>query len=415
VTAHSSDIALDAVISYWQTSLIDAELALLKLTPDNHIRHPRQALASGALPMAQVRKLYDLAGVAYPQPTVSSETGELVDPDDPKLSLLIAPIVAATSRRAQHFVCPLWVPALLHPDGRLIVSSDTSIPWISRQYLEPTHSEFILGAVEALDDYLSGNPRPLNHDNQVTWTEQYAYAQAIFEGVAGDEWPELFANASYLLNDRAAIVPAEVVRGTTVNIERVYEAMLHTNTYPPLLSAYTHLTPEPAQPVISRDQWRTPAKSHVGSMQTKFPLSPSQREALYHFLGAPPASVLAVDGPPGTGKTTLIHSVIASLWVNAALTGDEPPLIVVSSTNNQAVTNVLDSLNGFEAMERWLPAPVQGFGLYLTNDKRKRAQAAARQGVYQRYETSIVYTDDPAVTHIRQTIDELERRVVAGG
>lgn len=376
--ASSNDITLDAIISYWQTSLIDAELALLELSPGNHIRYPRHALSSGQLPRTEVLKLYELADVEYPQPTTSSETGEPVEPDEPKVPLLIAPLVAATSRRAQRFVCPLWVPVLLHPNGRLLVSSDIPQPWISRQYLEPTNSEFVLGSVEALDDYLKGYHRPVNHDNQVTWTEQYGHAQSMFEGVAGHEWPELFAKSNYLLSDRAAIVPAGVVRGATVNIERVYETMLHTSTYPPLLATYAGLTPDPAQPALSRRQWQAPAKNHAGSMQSQFPLSPSQREALYHFLEAPPASVLAVDGPPGTGKTTLIHSVIASLWVQAALRGDDPPLIVVSSTNNQAVTNVLDSLSRFEAVERWLPAPVVGFGLYLTNDKRKRARAALR-------------------------------------
>ena len=61
---------------------------------------------------------------------------------------------------------------------------------------------------------------------------------------------------------------------------------------------------------------------------------------------------MAVDGPPGTGKTTLLHSVIASLWVNAALQRVEPPVIVVSSTNNQAVTNVLDSLEQAADVQR---------------------------------------------------------------
>src|SRR5690554_7631277 len=51
--------------------------------------------------------------------------------------------------------------------------------------------------------------------------------------------------------------------------------------------------------------------------------------------------ILAVNGPPGTGKTTFVLDVVASLWVQAALAEGEPPLIIAASTNNQAVTNIL--------------------------------------------------------------------------
>ena len=53
--------------------------------------------------------------------------------------------------------------------------------------------------------------------------------------------------------------------------------------------------------------------------------------------------MLAVSGPPGTGKTTLLQSIVADMLVSHALVEDPPPVIVATSTNNQAVTNVIDS------------------------------------------------------------------------
>lgn len=53
--------------------------------------------------------------------------------------------------------------------------------------------------------------------------------------------------------------------------------------------------------------------------------------------------VLAVNGPPGTGKTALLQTIVADMYVKAALEENDAPVIVAISTNNQAVTNIIDS------------------------------------------------------------------------
>lgn len=75
-------------------------------------------------------------------------------------------------------------------------------------------------------------------------------------------------------------------------------------------------------------------------------LTPDQLDAAEAFLGS---RLTAVQGPPGTGKTTLILDLAAGLLVERAehlaehgAMGDAT--LLVSSTNNRAVDNVLDPL-----------------------------------------------------------------------
>ncbi len=86
--------------------------------------------------------------------------------------------------------------------------------------------------------------------------------------------------------------------------------------------------------------------TYMGAFPTHAPTH-SQLTALKHAQTEP---VTAVQGPPGSGKTTLILHLIAQQVVKRALslieTGkDINNLTVVSSTNNQAVDNVIEKLN----------------------------------------------------------------------
>ena len=87
----------------------------------------------------------------------------------------------------------------------------------------------------------------------------------------------------------------------------------------------------------------------MGAFPTHPPTN-SQLTALKHAQTEP---ITAVQGPPGSGKTTLILHLIAQQVAQRALTliekgEDTNNLIVISSTNNKAVENVI------EKVDEWL-------------------------------------------------------------
>lgn len=118
---------------------------------------------------------------------------------------------------------------------------------------------------------------------------------------------------------------------------------------------------------------------HTGSMLNTHPSATSQRIAIHHALTAKQGQITAVNGPPGTGKTTLLQSVIASKWVNAAIIGGRPPLIVATAATNQAVTNIIGSFsNALDDNDLfWRTETIRSLGLFLcASSKKKEAQKA---------------------------------------
>ncbi|KOY02362.1 AAA domain-containing protein [Pseudomonas nunensis] len=77
-----------------------------------------------------------------------------------------------------------------------------------------------------------------------------------------------------------------------------------------------------------------------------YALDPAQRDSLVALENTDYGQLLAVNGPPGTGKTSLLRGVIASAWVQPLLSEHSEPLcpvILACAATNQAVTNVISS------------------------------------------------------------------------
>lgn len=79
-----------------------------------------------------------------------------------------------------------------------------------------------------------------------------------------------------------------------------------------------------------------------------YPLDPSQRISLSLFKKINNGNTLAVNGPPGTGKTSLLRAVIADEWIGPLISDEESPecpIIIACAATNQAVTNIISSFD----------------------------------------------------------------------
>lgn len=75
-----------------------------------------------------------------------------------------------------------------------------------------------------------------------------------------------------------------------------------------------------------------------------FGLNQHQRIFAHHASKMPQTgseNVIALNGPPGTGKTTVLQTVIASMVVNSTLQNESLPVIFGCSATNQAKNNII--------------------------------------------------------------------------
>ena len=102
-----------------------------------------------------------------------------------------------------------------------------------------------------------------------------------------------------------------------------------------------------------------------------FPLDDTQRAAVRAILSLEEGEMQAVNGPPGSGKTSMLRAVVASLWVRAALFNKPCPVIVACGATNQSVTNVIEAFgnaphrdSSLPIAQRWVP-DADSYGAYF--------------------------------------------------
>lgn len=102
-----------------------------------------------------------------------------------------------------------------------------------------------------------------------------------------------------------------------------------------------------------------------------FPLDESQRKAVSAIASLKDGELQAINGPPGSGKTSMLRAVVASRWVSSALEQGECPIIVACGATNQSVTNVIEAFGkaphpdgSLPYAERWIP-DVPSYGAYV--------------------------------------------------
>lgn len=295
---------------------------------------------------------------------------------------------------APDVVTPLVLSAHLNREGFLLPAAPATLP---RDLLEPLpKGVFSIGEMNQYDASLTlqnATKYPVFDDPNLNtetdeereerqakyhhhWQKYCKESQALLAEVAG-HWLE--THEQYQLADYGYIAKENQAGGAGFHILTMYDHLLKSKQEVPLLSRFASSEPCQIAPLLSANAKFTHRLGHSGD---KFPLAMAQRDALSHYLTQQPGDILAVNGPPGTGKTTLVLSIIATEWANAALAQSEPPVVIATSTNNQAVTNIIEAFGkdfaeGTGPMAgRWLP-DLQSYGAYFPSS-RGRAEAAKK-------------------------------------
>lgn len=292
--------------------------------------------------------------------------------DTPKIEILLcpaqSPITIEMQQQKNRSLCVFWIPALLDREGRLSISKSWNdrpkTPFFVRDCLTPNPKDsYAVGSEEDADQALKQEKFDAD-----SWSEYWKKCERAFKEVSGKPFEEFNS-----FSEKSVYVELMPLRNLSGNVLKLYDHLIKTSnlTKTPLLKDF--LNP----PTIKRHYPDNNAvwlnSYHIGQFNGEFPLADSQRVALRAVTDSQTGDILAVNGPPGTGKTTLLQSVIANLVVQSVLDGKPPPLILASSTNNQAITNIL---NGFSLPKesdlltsRWLPN-ASSLGLYMSGKEK---------------------------------------------
>lgn len=287
------------------------------------------------------------------------EPPRTADPDEP-VALLIAYMGKATVL--------LGIPLSYNREKSVLVPPPQgAVPFFIREWLEPPDPEAskdaYLGSVSDCNDFFAANPP----QKGISWPEYWAYVESFARTVTGKPNP---------LPKLATVIDGGDTRwkivkwdsgGATKKIADAYQRAI--TKAPPLLNTLCNKPSTPSKVDLSTAlKDASSLLGHIDTFDAKkekregFSLERSQRIAAAAMTQVPPGKLLAVNGPPGTGKTSFLRAVIGTEYVQAALEGNDPRIILATAATNKAVTNIIESFAGIAGPEmqpewasRWLP------------------------------------------------------------
>lgn len=284
----------------------------------------------------------------------------------------------------EEMTCIFFVPATVDVNGRLYRPMEGKWPWIPREFLESMEdAQLTVGDIDKLDRYLE---KTTDIRNKIeSWKDYYDYAKKMYEAVTGEEYSsyQVKGKPSEMKTDGKCYIFADDTVNSVGAILQLYNFIMQSKEN--LL--YKKMTGGELEQskILPGKTDKVRMQEHVGQMSGEYPLQDSQREVVHCLPVLSEGEVIAVSGPPGTGKTTLLQSVVANEYVMRALRREKAPIIVAASTNNQAVINIIDSFSkihqvGIGNLEvRWVNK-VHSFATYFPSvAKMKEAQEKGYQ------------------------------------
>ncbi|MDO3695655.1 AAA domain-containing protein [Wenyingzhuangia sp. chi5] len=368
-------------LHYYKNSLIDSENLAIDINRIKNLYQEKTCFigngtisAKHATEMldAEERRINRLKGISKKD---SSNWREITETE-----ILIAPFyldhLSETSSHHNKIVRPFWIPAKVNRSGQLSTSKEL-FPLIVRNYLAPiadVQNDFIFSSTEKII-HAREIAKPLAEDEEtpIAWDEYWTYVNEVFKSIT-------YRNINHYRTEEYQTVHEVMYFATSSKIATaksilfLYDHILDEVEDLPLLSKIINPVNRTRKNAITDDGFLNYNHFHSGQMSNKFPLSISQRKTLLSYLTSENNAVTAVNGPPGTGKTTLLQSVVATEFVKAAIKGEDAPVILACSSNNQAVTNIIDSfINSESTLEslskRWIP-DFNGYATYLPSNSK---------------------------------------------
>ncbi|WP_435255083.1 AAA domain-containing protein [Tenacibaculum sp. A30] len=374
-------------LQYYKNSLSDSENLAIDISKIKNLFHQKTSDLSNALINSkQASQLLDVE-----ERRINRLKG-ITKKDNPKwhkveeTKILIAPfhLVYQTdnTKFKQRTIHPFWISAIVNRSGNLSTPKD-AFPLIVRNYLTPiadVKNDFIFSSIDTvLDAKELASPDFENEEETVPWDEYWNYINDIFTSITHsnlyryqvDKYTTKYELTYFALSSKIS---------TAKSILFLYENLLKNTEELPVLSKIINPYTRERKIAITDHDFLNYNHLHLGQMSNEFPLSVSQRKTLLSYLVAEENAVTAVNGPPGTGKTTLLQSLVATEFVRAAIEGEEAPIILACSNNNQAVTNIIDSfINSESSMEglsdRWIP-DFNGYATYLPSNSKSEKNLA---------------------------------------
>ncbi|MGH1484713.1 MAG: DEAD/DEAH box helicase [Cellvibrionaceae bacterium] len=382
---HNGDY-IKSITHYFRQSLIDGE----RLSPDikalkQSIKKPNVNNVTKNQPFSLSNQIWDTGQV--PEAFVDAMFSAVkAKPKTQVIPLVLMPridLIKVSNGEAigqqSPLMTPLVVEVLVNRNGQL---SPSRPPYVPREWLAPNQSDEVpFTDMAILDEFVTLNPFAAKD-----WQELKDYCTCLLCALVDDEsdrvldkedninktlW-ECSIHSDYVLKPELSLALLEPPIRATFHIVNVLDAILRGM---PTSRLYQRLVCQSDEAKVAYNDLTKSlphSQKHFAQMTGEFPLSPKQRNALHYLNALKDSQILAVNGPPGTGKTTLLRSVVANLWVEAALAGEnsDPPIIAAASSNNNAVTNILDSFARIDENQveqalrgRWLP-DLDTYGLY---------------------------------------------------
>ncbi len=370
---------------YYKNSLLDSENLAIDITRIKQLYYQNNSdLGSPLLYPKQASELVDheekrinrLRGITKPD---SASWKKIVE-----ANILIAPFylehASSETPFKQRIIHPFWIRATVNSEGQLGAPKDI-FPIIVRNYLAPmadTKNEFIFSSVENVVQAREIEmPFPNEENERIDWASYWNYLNTVFSEITHSNLKN-YKTKGYTTRHKLTYFPLSSKISTAKSVLFLYENLLNDTPDTPLLSQTLNPIQREKRPPITDEGFLHYNHLHLGQMSNEFSLSISQRKTLLSYVSAEENSVMAVNGPPGTGKTTLLQSLVATEVVKAAIQGEDAPIILACSNNNQAVTNIMDSFlnakSSYESLsERWIP-DFNGYATYLPSNSKGEKQ-----------------------------------------